>query len=146
MAENLFIKRTGALWPLDDSLTGVPDGTVINCKWSRSRSPQHHRLLFALLKIVSDNQTECKSTDILLSVIKIGTGHCDVIGLGNGVFYSIPKSISFSKMDQDQFNSFFNRAVDFIVSDILPGINKPALTAEVYSLAGIPMSLLEDAP
>lgn len=142
--DNLFIKRNGALWPMDDCLSGIPDETVINCKWSRSRSGAQHRLFFALLKMTYDNQTECKSMDVLLSVIKIGTGHCDVIGLGNGVFYSIPKSISFAKMDQDSFQRFFNSAADFVVSDILPGIDRADLTAEVYSMAGLPMALMDE--
>lgn len=142
--DSLFIKRVGALWPLDeDILHGIPDDTVIKCKWSRARSGQMHRLFFALLKMVFDNQTECKTMDVLLSVVKLGTGHADVVRTAQGFYFSVPRSISFARMDQDQFNKFFNRAVDFIVADILPGIDKAALTAEVYNLAGIPMALLE---
>ena len=144
MAENLFIKRNGALWPLDDCLSGMADETVINCKWTRSRSGPQHRLFFALLKKVFDNQTECKTMDVLLAVIKLGTGHAEVMKTAQGFYFSVPKSISFSKMDRDAFEKFFRRAVDFVVSDILPGIDKSALTAEVYQMAGVPMSLLED--
>ena len=144
MTESLFIKRGGALYPLDEAiLHGIPDDTVIKCKWTRPRHGQHHRLFFALLKMVFDNQTECKTMDVLLSVVKLGTGHADVVRTAQGFYFSVPRSISFARMDQDQFNKFFNRAVDFIVADILPGIDKAALTAEVYNLAGIPMALLE---
>ena len=142
--ESLFTKRNGALWPMGDDLEGIADGTVINCKWSRSRSGQHHKLFFALLKKVFDNQTECKTMDVLLAVIKLGTGHAEVMKTAQGFYFSVPKSISFSKMDRDAFEKFFRRAVDFVVSDILPGIDKSALTAEVYQMAGVPMSLLED--
>ena len=82
--------------------------------------------------------------DILLGVIKLGTGHADVVQTEAGFYFSVPKSISFSKMDRDAFQKFFDRAVDFVISDILPGIEKAGLTAEVYSMAGVPMALMGD--
>ena len=118
-------------------------GDIIEVDVVRPRSQQHHRLFFAMLKIVNDNR-DGGSVDELLDIIKIGAGHTYVVELPGGFLYRVPKSVSFAKMDQDQFSAFFNSAVDYIVSDILPGIDKAALTAEIYAAAGIPMALLDD--
>ena len=121
----------------------IKQGNIIECDVVRPRSQQHHKLFFALLKIVSDNHPNGFAVDTLLDVIKLGVGHSvtvDVPGIG---LCHVPQSISFAAMDQDEFSAFFTKAVDYVIEHILPRIDKAALTAEIYDLAGIPMSLME---
>ena len=117
-------------------------GDIIEVDVVRPRSQQHHKLFFAMLKIVSDNMGNC-SVENLLDIIKLGTGHTNILELPNGVLYAIPKSISFSAMDQDTFSAFFTKAVDYVIAEILPGIDRDALTYEIYSMAGVPMALMD---
>ena len=141
-----FIAYDGKLTPATDEAEAwarkIKPGDIIEVDVVRPRSQQFHKLLFAMLKIVSDNLDNC-SVDNLLDVIKLGTGHTKIIELPGGAYYAIPKSISFSAMDQDTFSAFFTKAVDYIISDVLPGIDKEALTHEIYSLAGVPMALMD---
>ena len=142
--ESLFIKRAGSLWPLDEAiLHGIPDDTVIKCKWTRPRHGKHHRLFFVLLKMVYENQTLYIHPDHMREDILISIGHCEFYINAKGETRARALSISWGAMGQDEFNVVFNKVVDFIVEKILPGIDKAALTAEVYNLAGIPMALLE---
>ena len=175
-ADDPFPYRGGHLRPAtDEALAWVRrmnPGNIIECDVVRPRSQQHHRLFFALLKIVSDNHPDGASVDMLLDIIKLGVGHTTLvklpqrvlgriiaqlmpwlkqfipssyldITLRGDVYYAVPKSISFAAMDEDEFGEFFNKAVDYIIAEILPGIDKDALTREVYDMAGIPQSLLE---
>ena len=147
MAKDVFLVRDKAGFaPMDeaaaDVISKIPAGAVIKASWVSPRNIRAHRLFFAMLKIVSDNMDNC-SVDNLLDVIKLGTGHTKIIELPGGAYYAIPKSISFSAMDQDTFSAFFTKAVDYIISDVLPGIDKEALTHEIYSLAGVPMALMD---
>ena len=141
-----FIAHDGKLTPATDEaeawLRKIKPGDVIDVDVVRPRSQSFHRLFFAMLKIVSDNMDNC-SIDNLLDVIKLGIGHTRIIELPGGAFYAIPKSISFSAMDQDTFSAFFTKSVDYVIADILPGIDRDALTHEVYSLAGVPMALMD---
>ena len=141
-----FIAYDGKLTPATDEAEAwarkIKPGDIIEVDVVRPRSQQFHKLLFAMLKIVSDNLDNC-SVDNLLDVIKLGTGHTKIIELPGGAYYAIPKSISFSAMDQDTFSAFFTKAVDYIISDVLPGIDRDALTYEIYQMAGVPMSLME---
>ena len=141
-----FIAYDGKLAPATDDaeawLRKIKPGDVIEVDVVRPRSQRFHRLFFSLLKIVSDNIDNC-SADNLLDVIKLGTGHTKIVELPDGGFYTIPKSISFSAMDQDTFSAFFTKSVDYVIAAILPGIDRDALTYEVYSLAGVPMALID---
>ena len=141
-----FIAYDGRLTPATDEAEAwarkIKPGDIVEVDVVRPRSQQHHKLFFSLLKIVSDNMDNC-SVDNLLDVIKLGTGHTKIIELPGGAFYAIPKSISFSAMDQGDFSMFFTKAVDYVISAVLPGIDRDALTYEIYSLAGVPMALME---
>lgn len=141
-----FIAYDGKLAPATDEaeswLRKIKPGDVIDVDAVRPRSQRFHRLFFALLKIVSDNIDNC-SVDNLLDVIKLGTGHTKIVELPSGGYYTIPKSISFSAMDQDQFSAFFTKAVDFVIQQVLPDVGGDALKYEVYSLAGVPMALID---
>lgn len=141
-----FIACDGKLVPATDEATAwarkIKPGDIIEADVVRPRSQAFHKLFFAMLKIVSDNKDDY-SVEELLDIIKLGIGHTRVIQLPGGTFYALPKSISFASLDQDQFSAFFNRAVDYVISDILPGIDRQGLTNEIYAMAGIPASLME---
>ena len=62
-------------------------------------------------KIVYANTDEFKSLDNLLSYVKIETGCADIIE-ANGIAFRVPKSIAFASMREDEFNFFYNSAVD----------------------------------
>lgn len=133
-------KTNGSLQPMDergeDVLRRIADGDTVTCDVKRPRNIQHHRLFFALLQLVYDNTERFASVDELLDVVKILTGHCRTFRLRDGAEVKIPRSIAFSRMNQDAFNAFFDRAVDAICQEIIPRIDKKALLAEVYEMVG----------
>lgn len=141
-----FIAYDGKLTPATDEAEAwarkIKPGDIIEVDVKRPRSQQFHKLFFAMLKIVSDNLDNC-SVDNLLDIIKIGIGHTKIIKMPDGRLYAIPMSISFSSLDQDAFAEIFTKAGDYVIQEILPGIDRDALTYEVYSLAGVPMALME---
>lgn len=141
--KGLFRRGEHGLVPLDDELPGwkrIKPGDIVDIEYVRPRSQKFHRLLWALLKLVADNQ-EQYGMDEILDVVKIGVGHTRVIAMPGDFVFRVPKSISFSSMDDDEFAAFFRSAVDYIISDLVP-FNREALLREVYDLAGLPQSLI----
>ena len=55
-----------------------------------------------------------------------------------GEVIEIPKSISFSSTKQEEFNSFIDKAIDFIISaeGLWPGIDRDTVLNEVYDIIG----------
>ena len=141
--KGLFRRDTHWLVPLDDELPGwkrIKPGDIIEVEYVRPRSQQFHKLFWALLKLVADNQ-EQYGMDEILDVVKIGVGHTRVIAMPGDFVFRVPKSISFSSMDDDEFAAFFRSAVDYIISDLI-AFDREALLREVYDLAGLPQSLI----
>lgn len=134
MTAAVFRKHLNALRPVDDAgdalLSRIKLGQDVMVEVKRPRNPLHHRKLFAMLKIVLDNQEFYKSTDDLLEVCKLRVGHVHVIETKGGDV-RIPKSISFASMPQDEFNAFYDKAVQWVVSEVIPGLQRGDLDEAV---------------
>ena len=150
-----FIKMSGRLVPAFDEglevLAKIKNGDIIDVTFSRPRSQKFHKLLFAMMKIVFDNMTweddmrmrmKHMRPDYLLEDIKLGIGHKYTFIFPSGRVREFSRSIDFAHMDEDEFSIFFNRAVDYIIAEIIP-MDKTALLHEVYQMAGIPKSMME---
>lgn len=107
-------------------------------KPKQPRNIRFHNKLFAMLQIILDNQDHYKSIDDLLDVCKLRVGHVHVIGTKHGDV-RLPKSISFASMSADEFAEFYDRAVDWVTSEVIPGLTRSDLDAAVEA------SLLEFA-
>jgi hypothetical protein len=80
-----------------------------------ARNGKHHRKFFAILNGILDavlEQTDdYTTTEELLTAVCIEIGHYDRVRLLNGSYFIARRSISFSKMDQVEFNNFYDRAL-----------------------------------
>jgi len=65
-----------------------------------------------MLKGVVQNSDHYKTTDSLLDVIKLKSGHFETVVTHKGEALYIPKSINFASMDEDKFKEFFSKAID----------------------------------
>jgi hypothetical protein len=134
------VKRLGALRPSDaaseEALRTIKDGETVRLEITRAnrRSVQHHRLFFALLHVTA--QQIDSTVEQLLLWCKIATGHADYIADRHGELTPVPRSISFEKMTQDEFNVFFDAAVKAILERLLPpGTPRSDLLEEVQERA-----------
>ena len=51
--------------------------------------------------------------------------------LRDGTEVRIPKSIAFHAMDQAEFEAFYERVIDVVVSEIIPGLSREDLKREL---------------
>ena len=92
--------------------TKLDQGVLLDPR--RPRNIQHHRKLFALLNLAVDNWPTEITTGALLGLIKIKTGHADPVESADGNIHFIPRSINFESMGQDEFEPFYEKAVQLI--------------------------------
>lgn len=130
----LVAKKLRSLYPVDDAgedfLSHLAQGEIIEVTIRRPRNIKHHRKFFAMLQLVFSNQNAYKSLDDLLEVCKLSIGHCRTIRT-KVCDVKIPNSISFSSLDQDAFNDFYDRAVQWVIADVIPGLRREDLDEEV---------------
>lgn len=142
MAECLFTCSFGKLVPEDETakafMASTKHGALVRVKVSKPRNQAHHRLFFALLRLVAD-QTGLTTTRVLF-MLKIKTGHVERIKFKDGTVAFDPKSINFAKMDQVAFREFFDRCVSVIVDEWLPGVKSADVQREVESMVGARMA------
>lgn len=133
MPELYVIAQLGALRPVDDDgreYIAKKQGKTLRVEITEPRNAGHHRKFFAMMGIVLRAQDHYKTTDQLLNVCKLAIGHVEVCKTKHGMV-QWPASISWAKMDQEQFDAFYNRAVDWVCMEVLPGLAKGDLDNEV---------------
>lgn len=132
MAEFFAIAQMGALRPVCDegrAFIAKKQGKTVKITVTEPRNIGHHRKFFAMMKVVFENQDHY-SKDELLNVCKLAIGHVEVCQTPRGPV-RWPASISFAKMDQAAFDDFYNRAVQWVMTEVIPGLAQKDLDAEV---------------
>jgi hypothetical protein len=123
---DLFLYRRGkALYPLDDlaeaQLELLPQGRPLRTKRpTTARSVPQHRLYWALLTKIVDNLSQDVSEDALHVWIKEELGITEPIQMRDGSVRRVASSIAFDKMDQAEFQLFFDRVKALIEDRLFP--------------------------
>ena len=130
----LVVKRLNALCPIDETGEAAVRkfglGEIVSVEVKRPRNVAFHRKFFAMLQIILQNQDAYKSIDDLLDVCKLRIGHFRTINTKNGEV-QIPDSISFAAMDDTAFGDFYDRACNWVVTEVIPGLQRTHLDEQV---------------
>ena len=90
-----------------------------------------------MLKIVHEGtavQDLYPTTDKLHQAIKGALGYYSEVKLPDGKVFQVVDSIAFESMDQHAFEEFYDKAVDLIVSQVVPNLDREDLAREVESM------------
>lgn len=135
--KNLLFKKTlSGLVPYDGRTQSYVEkiglDRVVTCEMKQPRNYEFHKKFFAMLDIVYSNlphelENKFKNQDELLTELKLQTGWRDKFTTLGGREFWLPKSISFSSMDHQEFDKFYNRCLDVVQKHIIPMIDKEEL-------------------
>jgi len=129
----------GALIPADkdaqDRISRIKRDGLVMVQVRQPRNPRQHRMAWGLARIVWENTERYASPERVMDEIKVNLGHCDsfmlkIKGVGE-VEQLMPRSIAFESMDQTEFDAFFESMIDYVASEMIPGIDPIALMAEL---------------
>lgn len=140
MAKTLFMKRVmDRLVPSDaisaDLLAELPAGAQLRCEVTQPRNIKHHNKFFALVHAVFPHQSAYLNRDDLRNELTIAAGHFHMVrDIRTGTEKAVADSIAFDKMDQTDFEPFYDAAVNIVLSKILPGVGKRDLEAQVLDI------------
>jgi len=118
----LFVRNTLTglipLYPSDqDEKRKLKLGQDYEVDIVRPRNLGFHKKFFALLNIGHENSSLDMSITAYRHYITIKAGFFTAYQTPKGVFYE-PESISFSSMDEGQFEEVYSRVLDKIIEDI----------------------------
>lgn len=133
-----FLRTMTGLIPEGDEanriLKGVKIGHPVMVEISRPRNINHHRLYWAMVSKIA-NAIDVEPENIS-DVLKLKTGHFVTVNTKSGPL-QFPRSISFAKMDQAAFNTFFERCCKVIAEEWLPHMTSKQVQAEVLDMMGM---------
>lgn len=138
MADILMRKVLGTLRPVDaqgeEIMRSVSNGSIVRVTVKKPRNIKHHRKYWALISLLHENQERYATPEELSDAIKCATGHCNVLTRSDGYEIRVPRSISFGKMDQTEFDRFYERVIDLAVTRIIPGLSREDIKREVEAM------------
>jgi len=109
-----FVRKGNALVPAMEfdmaALDGVGQGELVNIEIKQFRSTSRLRAYFAVLREVINACDLPYTKEKLHEIIKLQNGVIDPVTLPSGLTIAIPGSISFEKMSEAEFQSFFKKA------------------------------------
>ncbi len=101
---------------------------------AKDRSTPQMRLFWQILEHVA-KASHWESPERLLVALKIRLGRYDLMKLPNGKAVPVPHSISFAKMDHEDFQKFMDDAMEVICSEVLGGYDPERLKMEAQGYA-----------
>lgn len=134
MAKILVIKTQRGLMPVYETdleiYCKIPLNEEFEIEYTKKRNVKFHRKYFSLLKLCFENQSDYRILEDLRRDLIITSGRYDeVINKITGEVYKIAKSISFSNMDELEFNSLYEDTKNIISKWI--GIDNETIENEI---------------
>lgn len=143
---SVYLCRKGdALWPTDrasqEKLRKLPEGKMVLCRTHTPRNGKHHRLLWSIAQLIADNSEEWPTAELVVDQLKYGTGHVEerrfMVQGGVWITQMTPASIAYEAMPQNEFSEWFEKAMDFLFTQMMTGLNRPDLEAAVNEYLGV---------
>ena len=138
----MFQKHLGTLRPAEPAaeevLARIKHDDIVRVEIKKPRNLLHHRKFWALMNLVFENQDHYRSADEVCTAFKFATGHYDeqrYVIKGETYLHRVPRSISFAKMSQDEFANFYERAIQFLITEVIPGLDRADLERELMEFA-----------
>ena len=114
-----------------DAIRKFPAGEVYEIEIKRPRNLKFHRKAFALMQLAYENQENYTEFDKFRRALVIEAGYFDDLRLLDGTTVREAQSLSFAKMDEDDFGKLYNALINTILRVVLPGVGRPELEAQV---------------
>lgn len=92
-------------------ISKLKPGEALECDTRKVRNPGHHRLFFALFNTAFESQDRYKNKRDMMTDLKIRAGWYDEHVTTGGEVVYVPKSLSWARMGQDEFEAYFDQAV-----------------------------------
>lgn len=112
-------------------------GENVLCDISKPRNYEFHKKFFALIRLVFDNLPEhiadtfnIYSEEDMLDALKVDLGLYNIVYVGGKQLVKVG-SISFAKMDNTEFERFYNRSIDIVLNKYMNGTERFDLIEEI---------------
>jgi hypothetical protein len=147
----LFFRKIGNIYHLDSGDDShIKNGEIVSAEIKRPRNYKFHKKYFALLNyafsIWEPEEPEFKSKlvnkyfgknfDRFREDIICLAGYYDIVPTINGQVRPRAKSISFGRMDEDEFHELYSKTIDVILKHVLHNYTHEDIDRVVEEIIG----------
>ncbi|SHH03445.1 hypothetical protein [Bradyrhizobium erythrophlei] len=118
-----------------DMFEELPFNKVLRVNLAQQRSAPRHRLYRVVLRLVVKNTDLFVSEDSLHKTLLLGCGVVEPIMTTAGEIIMIPSSTAFDAMNEETFKAYFDKAMEIIETNIIPGVDLSLLLKEARAEA-----------
>lgn len=111
----------------------LKEGEIYEVEIKKKRNYEFHKKYFALLNLCYDNQKQYELFDDLRDYLTVKSGYVRKVVHKNGYEEYKPISISFSSMDETEFNELYQKTITVICQFL--GCEKEDLINEILTYA-----------
>lgn len=98
-------------------LESLERGEIMTIEMWFPRNPKLHGRHFAILSAVFGSQEQFPDLDQFRMWAQVGAGHCTFVPGPTGRMVALPKSIKWSKMDDEEFGDHHAKVIAFLFSE-----------------------------
>jgi hypothetical protein len=133
----LYLKKLGySLTAIDSEaaaqLDKVHKDEMVLCEIKCTRSYPNHKRFFKFLQIAFDLQEHFTEPEHFRRWLQIEAGYYTTIVSPNGDVKFISDSISFEKMDEDEFKKLFSTVIDVFLRELGTGVTEQKLIEIIH--------------
>ena len=110
-------------------------GADVEVDIRRPRNIKFHRKWMALAKVVFDNQEKYQDFEEFRKELTMLSGWWKEHHHASGKISYVAKSISFTNMEQEDFDKMFDKSIDVAIKIFIPGTDKGELINAVLEFA-----------
>ncbi len=136
MTKAAFVKAGRGLLPCDEDgrelMAALSQGQQVMVNIHTPRNIRHHRLFFVLLHKIVEAGAWSGSREALRKTLLYETNTVDIVIMFDGTIEYTVRSMDFENMPQNEFNIFFDKALEKISNDLLQSDDWELLKAEIY--------------
>jgi len=132
MLGTIFLKKiSGVLAPADDAseqiIAKLNRGECIRCEYTKPRNYENLKRFFAMIQTTFDMQEHFDNIGHFRKWLQMKAGAYTLIIAPNGAKIFDPDSISFSSMDEIEFQALFSNCLDAFLESFGDKISKEEL-------------------
>ena len=121
-----------ALYSSDyDQLAKIRIGEEVKASISRPRNYKFHKKYMALINLCFENQDHYSDIQTFRYILQMKAGFFEIVETHEGKKVFFPKSISFAKMEENEFQEVYNKVLDVVLKFL--GIDNEQFESEIIN-------------
>ena len=113
-----------------DKFNRIPQGAIVHWTFRSPQNARLHRKLFALVRVIFNNQDQYTNERLFYKVLIMLSGFCEIVQVGDKTLF-VADSVSFEKCSQAKLEEIYDKVLDVALEKFCIGSTEEEINAKV---------------